>query len=188
MANKNYNSTLQSNNTDLQAILDAINELPEAGGVELPNLTNPATQDEVFLNQEYIDENGEKKTGTFTIDSELTQQDSLIAQIQSAIDELPDAGSGGSSGGIETCTVVITDDGSPLGPGMEPIFYYVDQNGTIQQIASVSCTLTVMKNSIIAITGWSAGSNGTGQCSEIFYGIGNAAYSINGDSTLTYKG
>lgn len=28
----NYNSILQSNNTDLQAILTAINELPEAGG------------------------------------------------------------------------------------------------------------------------------------------------------------
>lgn len=28
---KNYNQLLQSNNTDLQAILDAINELPEAG-------------------------------------------------------------------------------------------------------------------------------------------------------------
>ena len=27
----NYNSTLQSNNTDLQAILNTINELPEAG-------------------------------------------------------------------------------------------------------------------------------------------------------------
>ena len=30
---KNYNSTLQTNNTDLQAILNTINELPEAGGV-----------------------------------------------------------------------------------------------------------------------------------------------------------
>lgn len=30
----NYNSTLQSNNTDLQAILDSINALPDAGGGE----------------------------------------------------------------------------------------------------------------------------------------------------------
>lgn len=29
---ENYNSTLQSNNTDLQAILNTINELPSAGG------------------------------------------------------------------------------------------------------------------------------------------------------------
>ena len=27
----NYNTALQSNNTDLQAILDTINELPEVG-------------------------------------------------------------------------------------------------------------------------------------------------------------
>ena len=33
----NYNSTLQSNNTDLQAILNTINELPEASGVQAPN-------------------------------------------------------------------------------------------------------------------------------------------------------
>lgn len=30
----NYNTTLQSNNIDLQAILNTINELPEAGGSE----------------------------------------------------------------------------------------------------------------------------------------------------------
>ena len=28
----NYNTTIQSNNTDLQAFLDTINELPDAGG------------------------------------------------------------------------------------------------------------------------------------------------------------
>lgn len=78
----------------LEGIASRINRMSASGGVELPELTNPAIEDEVFLNQEYIDENGEKKTGTFTIDSELTQQDSLIAQIQSAINELPDAGSG----------------------------------------------------------------------------------------------
>lgn len=32
-----YNSTLQSNNADLQAILDSINELPEAGNGGAPN-------------------------------------------------------------------------------------------------------------------------------------------------------
>ena len=35
----NYNSTLQSNNTDLQAILNTINELPEAGNSD-PVLQN----------------------------------------------------------------------------------------------------------------------------------------------------
>lgn len=35
---KNYNSTLQTNNTDLQAILNTINELPNAGGGATPVL------------------------------------------------------------------------------------------------------------------------------------------------------
>lgn len=35
-----YNENLQSNNTDLQEILNIINTLPEAGGVQLPILSN----------------------------------------------------------------------------------------------------------------------------------------------------
>lgn len=106
------NTTTGNSDKDLTAAVNALVEKANSG-TELPELATPATQDEVFLNQEYIDENGIKKTGTFTIDSELTQQESLIAQIQSAIDELPDAGSGGSSGGgggVETCTVIVETD------------------------------------------------------------------------------
>jgi hypothetical protein len=47
----NYNSTLQSNNTDLQAILDTINELPEAKGetVVLQNKTiSPTTNQQII--------------------------------------------------------------------------------------------------------------------------------------------
>lgn len=40
--------------------------------------------------------NGSKVTGTFTIDSEITTQNDLIAQIQSIVDSLPDADIGGS--------------------------------------------------------------------------------------------
>lgn len=60
-----YNSNLQSNNVELQVVLDLVNELPE-----MENL-----------------------------DAELSTQDSLISQIQSAVDNLPDAGSGGTGGG-----------------------------------------------------------------------------------------
>lgn len=72
-----------------------------SGGVELPELDNPADASEVFSGAEYIDESGNKKTGTFTIDNELSQQDSLIAQIQFALEGK--ATSGGR--GIKTITI-----------------------------------------------------------------------------------
>jgi hypothetical protein len=90
----NYNTQLQSNNTDLQAILNTINELPEAGGVELPILTNEGSVSDLLSGKELIDGDGNKITGTFTIDSELSTQDSLISQIQTAVNNLPEAGSG----------------------------------------------------------------------------------------------
>lgn len=60
----NYNSELQSNNTDLLAILNSINELPEAGGVDLPELSNPGTAADLLSGKELIDGDGNKVTGT----------------------------------------------------------------------------------------------------------------------------
>ena len=79
--------SIKNNTTSLQEILNIINSLPEAdeGGIDLPNLANPASVDEIFLNKEVIDANGDIQTGTFTIDSELNAQDNLIAQIQTAL-------------------------------------------------------------------------------------------------------
>lgn len=78
-------SPLKENTTTIQELLNTINSLPEAGGVELPELSNPATAEEVFLNKEFIDEDGNSVTGTFTIDDELTTQDNLITQIVSTL-------------------------------------------------------------------------------------------------------
>lgn len=58
----------------------------EVGGIELPELSNPASEEEVFANKQLIDENGEVITGTFTIDSELNTQENLINQIATALE------------------------------------------------------------------------------------------------------
>lgn len=78
--------SIKQNTTDLQSILNTINNLPEAGGVELPELSNPASEEEVFANKQLIDENGEVITGTFTIDNELNTQENLINQIATALE------------------------------------------------------------------------------------------------------
>jgi hypothetical protein len=76
-------SNLTQNTTQLENLLAKINALPEAGsgGVDLPELTNEGTASDLMLNKELINSNGEKVTGTFTIDEELTEQSELIAQI-----------------------------------------------------------------------------------------------------------
>lgn len=63
----------------------AVEAINTEGGVELPELNEPAEPGEVFSGQEYIDGDGQKKTGSFTIDEELTEQDSLITQIANAL-------------------------------------------------------------------------------------------------------
>jgi hypothetical protein len=102
MAN-NYNTTLQTNNTDLQAILNTINELPEAGSGGIDTSDATATADKIFLNESaYV--NNEKVVGTFTIDEELTTQDSLVTQIENIL------ATKAAPSGIDTSDATATAD------------------------------------------------------------------------------
>lgn len=83
--------SIKNNITSLQNLLEQVNALPDVGGVKLPGLSNPAIASELFVNKELIDSNGNVITGTFSIDNELSAQDDLIAQIQAAVDSLPEA-------------------------------------------------------------------------------------------------
>lgn len=87
-------SQLFTNKKNLQEILEAVNNLPNAGGVELPELSNPANESEVFLNKDIIDKDGNKMTGTFTIENEIDELNTLIPQLRNTVDRLPDADSG----------------------------------------------------------------------------------------------
>jgi hypothetical protein len=102
-----FNQDLQSNNLTLQEILNTINALPEAG-VQLPALDNEGAAADLLMGKELINSQGEKITGVFTLEEELTTQDDLIAQLQNAVDNLPDAGTGNVS--YDTCTVEISLD------------------------------------------------------------------------------
>lgn len=54
-----------------KVIVAAAENSGEGGGVELPDLTNPASPEHTLVGYEYIDENGVKKTGTMReVDSE----------------------------------------------------------------------------------------------------------------------
>ena len=118
-------SPLKQNTTTIQNLIDTINSLPDAG-VNLPELSNPAAPEELFANKELIDSNGNVVTGTFTIDSELSTQDSLISQIQSVVNELPEAGSGG--GNLNTCTIHVSAESPLQGGGYIAVTQWVDGN------------------------------------------------------------
>ena len=52
----------------------------------IPTISNPAETTEVFLNKEYIDGEGNKHIGSFTIENELSEQDALLEALESALD------------------------------------------------------------------------------------------------------
>lgn len=78
-----------------------------SGGIDTSDAT--ATAAEIFKNKTaYVD--GEKVTGTFTIEEEVTTQTSLISQIDSALAGKAAAGGSINPDDIGTCTVVINPD------------------------------------------------------------------------------
>ncbi len=56
-------------------------------GNKLPELTSEGAASDLMKGKELIDSEGNKVTGTFTIDEELSEQDGLIAQIQQTLEE-----------------------------------------------------------------------------------------------------
>jgi hypothetical protein len=114
IANAIRYKTGKSDKISLEAMAEEIREIKSSSGVELPELTNEGTAADLFSGKELIDGDGNKVTGTFTIDSELSMQDNLIAQIQSVVNNLPDAGS--SEPNLQTKTVTPSTSSQSVTP------------------------------------------------------------------------
>lgn len=102
----------------------AVEVIDTDGGVELPELDTPASDDDVFLGKEYIDGSGQKQSGSFTIEDELTEQDDLISRIANALKgkaagslpsqpeiELPELSNPGTAGDLAKGKQLIGADG-----------------------------------------------------------------------------
>lgn len=96
-------SNLTNNTASLEALLNKANALPDkSDGIDTSDAT--ITPDTVFLNETGY-ANGQKVTGTFTIEDEVSEQENLIAQIASALEGK--AAGGGSVENIEVVDVTI---------------------------------------------------------------------------------
>lgn len=184
----------------LGEMIDDINH--DIGGVELPTLTNEGSASDLLSGKQLIDGDGNKITGSFTIDSELATQDNLISQIQAAVDSLPEADSDTPTN--VTLNFSWTATSSTYAP--EVLYSYIDENGNYasnvyiaQGTTSGSTTLTVAKKSIICILARYIGVNQTGVDSysssdeiislpnyhSYYKRYRNAFYLINNDGNLT---
>lgn len=181
----NYNTDLQGHNTRLQDILNAVNNLPEAAA-PLPELTVPAVESEVFLDKEFINESGEKKTGTFTIDSEVTQQRSLVSDIKAALEGKAAAGGGGES--LESCTINFRLGDAPI--EYFPIMHYINPDTmTVETITSASdMTVTIAAQTIMVLERTSSFCYMNGAAEQIFYIQTYAAYIVTGDCEYVIAG
>lgn len=130
-----------------------------------------ATAEKIFEGETaYV--SGEKVTGSFSIDDELTTQDAKIAELQAALEGK--AGVSGGSGGasVETCEVTLTITNNGFGSDSHTLYYSsVDSSGTItatttsiesDSSASKTTTFTMVYNSYLIIYGSQMGINGSG--------------------------
>lgn len=125
---------LADNKAKIQALLDAINALPEAG------------------------------TGGEDVSAETAEYTELLTDLETAIDALPDAGSGGGSMETCAVTVNFTGGAAGYGESGECVIHYANGTEAVTITATADSTvIDALKGSLLVIT-LQAGLNMLGNC------------------------
>ena len=151
------------------------------GGLTLPDLSNPASDNEIFLNKEVIGGNGNKITGTFTLDTELNIQDALVENLRTAINNLPEKTSG--SGNLSVANVTISMN-APFAPYN---IHYISADGFVSEtdIVKYNIIITCLVPSIISLHGDIDGDPTVSKNITILEK--HHSYLVNGDGSIHYN-
>jgi len=126
------------------------------------------------------------------VSAETAEYTELLTDLETAIDALPDAGSGGGS--VETCTVEISND---LAPGVTYAdtgdCYYTGPNMEVtiaQWIVDQTLTIEVVKGTTLILFNHSTQYRTTGDVALISGSLGQngvmvSVFTVSGDGTIT---
>ena len=153
------------------------------GGETVIDLTNDSvTPETLALGVTAHDKSGNAIVGTMVastaedLDTELTEQETLIAELSTILDT---KASGGSGGSVETCTLTIAEDGPNTMYAGSLIAELED--GTVLSGTEFLGQYVVRKNSIMCV-----GVIPTGDVTQINkYGDHYYVYQIKGDCYIT---
>lgn len=166
--------SIKQNTASLQDILEAVNNLPEAGSGGIDTSDATATANEIFAGETAYAKD-EKVTGTFTIDNELATQDDLITQITTALENKATA-----APTLQTKTVSPSTNTQTVTPdsgydGLNQVIVNGDDNLVSENIAEGV--------SIFGITGTHSGGSGDG--SETLTALMNGTITSYTDGIMT---
>lgn len=150
--------SLNTNITNLQEILDKVNNLPS---------NKPQENLEEELNAQTI---------------LLEEQNAKIAELANI---LANKTGGGSGKDIETCTCTIHLESPTMSTTF--YYVNSDLELSFINLTDDVTTCFPMKNSIIYIDDWTASSEVSGDAQKINYYMGRAAYFITGDSVFAFR-
>ena len=171
-------TNLTNNTASLEALLTKANALPDkSDGIDTSDAT--ITPETVFLNETGY-ANGQKVTGTFTIEDEVTAQENLISQISAALEGKAAGGGGGNASGSGNNTVTITTE------SMNDSVYYFDSNGT-QQVMGGYSTYEVLSGIFWADYNISVAMESNNELTEVSIANGNGIiWLVTEPSTISY--
>lgn len=149
--------------------------------VQAAQTITPGTSDKTIASGRYL-------TGTQTIkgDSNLIPANIAEGVTIFGVTGTHSGGSGGSGGSLETISGRIWFDGLPAPDVTGGSVYYIDGSSEVKTTSwntDISARISVLKNSIVVVTGWSSMSTVSGG-SLVYYNMQTGVYFVTDDGFI----